>query len=62
MNNLQTFFEEYMAFCQYQKRLDQKTMNAYKTDLKQFSQQFHSISIEAVTSAGKLYILSPPEL
>ena len=49
MNNLQTFFEEYMAFCQYQKRLDRKTLNAYKTDLKQFSQQLHSISIEAVT-------------
>ena len=49
MNNLQTFFEEYIAFCQYQKRLDWKTLNAYKTDLKQFSQQLHSISIEAVT-------------
>ena len=49
MNNLQTFFEEYIAFCQYQKRLDRKTLNAYKTDLKQFSQQLHSISIEAVT-------------
>lgn len=49
MNNLQTFFEEYISFCQYQKRLDRKTLNAYKTDLKQFSQQLHSISIEAVT-------------
>ena len=49
MNNLQTIFEEYIAFCQYQKRLDQKTLNAYKTDLKQFSQQLHSISIENVT-------------
>ena len=49
MNNLQTIFEEYIAFCQYQKRLDQKTLNAYKTDLKQFSQQLHSISVENVT-------------
>lgn len=38
-----------MAFCQYQKRLDPKTLNAYKIDLKQFSQQLHSISIEVVT-------------
>ena len=31
MNNLQTFFEEYIAFCQYQKRLDRKTLNAYRS-------------------------------
>ena len=63
MNNLQTFFEEYIAFCQYQKRLDRKTLNAYKTDLKQFSQQLHSISIEAVTpDMLENYISSPPEL
>lgn len=49
MNNLQTTFEEYITFCQYQKRLDQKTLNAYKTDLKQFSQHFHSISIENIS-------------
>lgn len=49
MNNLQTIFEEYITFCQYQKRLDQKTLNAYKTDLKQFSQHFHSISIENIS-------------
>ena len=49
MNNLQTIFEEYITFCQYQKRLDQKTLNAYKTDLKQFSQHFHFISIENIS-------------
>lgn len=50
MNNRSTIFEEYLAFCQYQKRLDTKTLNAYKTDLKQFFQQVHSISIENITS------------
>lgn len=49
MNNLQTIFDEYWAFCQYQKRLDSKTLNAYKTDLKQFYQLLHLASIEAVT-------------
>lgn len=49
MNTQQTILEEYIAFCQYQKRLDPKTINAYKTDLKQFSQQLHSISIENIT-------------
>ena len=50
MSNLQTIVEEYMTYCQFQKRLDQKTLNAYKTDLKQFSQQLHCISIEDITS------------
>lgn len=49
MKNLQTIFEEYITFCQYQKRLDKKTLNAYKTDLKQVSQQLHFTSIENVT-------------
>lgn len=50
MKNRSTIFEEYLAFCRYQKRLDTKTLNAYKTDLKQFFQQVHSISIENITS------------
>lgn len=49
MNNLQTIIEEYIAFGQYQKRLDHKTLNAYKTDLKQFFEQFHSTCIGDVT-------------
>ena len=49
MKTLQTIFEEYITFCQYQKRLDKKTLNAYKTDLKQVSQQLHFTSIENVT-------------
>lgn len=49
MNNIQTISEEYITFCRYQKRLDQKTLNAYKIDLNQFFQQLQSISIENVT-------------
>lgn len=49
MNNLQIIFDEYIAFSQSQKRLDPKTINAYRIDLKQFFQQLTSSSIESVT-------------
>lgn len=49
MNNLQTIFDEYIAYGQSQKRLDSKTINAYQIDLKQFFQQLTSSSLESVT-------------
>ncbi len=48
MNNTQTYFEEYISFCQYQKRLDTKTLNAYKIDLGQFFKQY-ALSCESIT-------------
>lgn len=36
MNNLQTLIENYLEYCQYQKRLDSKTLKAYRIDLRQF--------------------------
>ena len=36
MNNLQTRIEEYLKYCKIQKRLDAKTLKAYKIDLAQF--------------------------
>ena len=39
MNNLQTTIENYLIFCRYQKRLDNKTLKAYRIDLKLFSEQ-----------------------
>ena len=38
MDNLETIITDYLDFCQYQKRLDAKTLKAYKTDLKQFKE------------------------
>ena len=35
MNNLQTRIEEYLKYCKIQKRLDAKTLKAYKIDLAQ---------------------------
>lgn len=49
MNNLLKIINEYIAFGQYQKRLDKKTLKAYQTDLKQFSQQLQVICFEDVT-------------
>lgn len=36
MDNLQTLMEHYFDYCQYQKRLDSKTLKAYRIDLGQF--------------------------
>ena len=36
MNNLEIIIEEYLAYCQNQKRLDRKTLKAYRIDLTQF--------------------------
>lgn len=37
MNNLQSIINTYLDFCQYQKRLDTKTLKAYGIDLKQYT-------------------------
>ena len=39
MENLQTHIKSYLDFCKYQKRLDAKTLKAYKIDLEQFMQK-----------------------
>lgn len=36
MNNLQNIIKVYLEFCQTQKRLDSKTIKAYRIDLKQY--------------------------
>ena len=42
MNNLQTLIENYLVHCNNQKRLDSKTLKAYRIDLTQFCQQIPS--------------------
>lgn len=39
MNNLQTHILNYLDYCKLQKRLDKKTLKAYRIDLMQFSEQ-----------------------
>ncbi len=37
MNTLDNYISEYIEYCKYRKRLDTKTLKAYKIDLKQYS-------------------------
>lgn len=46
MNHLQSTIHNYLMHCEFQKRLDAKTLKAYRIDLHQFSAQ---ITIESVT-------------
>ena len=45
MSNLQTHINNYLEYCQYQKRLDAKTLKAYRIDLSQFNTNFPSVDI-----------------
>lgn len=51
MNNLQTHIEEYLTYCNYQKRLDEKTLKAYRIDLTQFLSQISCSSLEEINSS-----------
>lgn len=50
MSNLQTSITNYLDYCQYQKRLDMKTLKAYRIDLRQFGTQIPTTSITEITS------------
>lgn len=39
MNDIQEHIEKYLEYCRYQKRLDAKTLKAYRIDLWQFAEQ-----------------------
>ena len=49
MHTLQTQLNNYLEFCQYQKRLDSKTLKAYRIDLTQFAHQISANDISAIT-------------
>jgi len=50
MNQLKTIIDNYLTYCQSQKRLDHKTLKAYRIDLKQFSDQIIKTELSAITS------------
>lgn len=50
MENLQTLIANYLEYCGTQKRLDEKTLKAYRIDLRQFSEQTSSQEITEITS------------
>ena len=49
MNNLQMQQKSYLEYCQFQKRLDPKTLKAYRIDLTQFFSQIPVDNMSAVT-------------
>ena len=49
MDNLQTLTHNYLEHCQYQKRLDAKTLKAYRIDLTQFHNKCEFPEIGAIT-------------
>lgn len=50
MENLQTLIANYLEYSGTQKRLDEKTLKAYRIDLRQFSEQTSSQEITDITS------------
>ncbi len=51
MNNLETHINNYLKYCEYQKRLDKKTLKAYRIDLTQFSINITSTDVLEITPA-----------
>ena len=49
MQKLKPTLDLYLDYCEYQKRLDNKTLNAYKTDLRQFSDSIPVDTIPSIT-------------
>ena len=50
MNDLPSLIQEYLTYCQAQKRLDAKTLKAYRIDLRQFQEQISADRIERINS------------
>lgn len=48
MNNLSYYVSEYLEYCEYRKRLDAKTLKAYRIDLRQYG-EFSSAFSEALS-------------
>lgn len=49
MTTLETLIKDYLEFCQYQKRLDPKTLKAYRIDLKQFREQLFVTCVSQIS-------------
>lgn len=49
MTTLETLIEDYLDFCRYQKRLDPKTLKAYRIDLRQFREQLSVVYVSQVS-------------
>ena len=52
MNNLEIPVNDYLDYCRSQKRLDEKTLKAYRIDLTQFCEKFPDTEITNITPAA----------
>lgn len=50
MSNLQTHIENYLKYCEEQKRLNYKTLKAYRIDLSQFCKNISTNNLTNITS------------
>ena len=51
MNNLQNLTQNYLEYCKTQKCLDEKTLKAYRIDLRQFTEQICTSEVTAINSS-----------
>lgn len=51
MNHLESQITNYLQYCRDQKCLDEKTLKAYRIDLRQFSEQISDLKVPEITSA-----------
>lgn len=51
MNNLEALIQNYLEYCHTQKCLDNKTLKAYRIDLRQFSEQIDTSVITNISSS-----------
>ncbi len=49
MDNMKDYIENYLEYCQLQKCLDEKTLKAYRIDLRQFSEKITNLTISEIT-------------
>ncbi len=52
MENTKTYLNNYLEYCRTQKCLDEKTLKAYRIDLRQFCEQHPNISVAEITPAA----------
>ena len=50
MDSIKDYINNYLEYCKAQKRLDGKTLKAYRIDLRQFLEKNHGISIVEINS------------
>lgn len=50
MDNMKDYIKNYLEYCQLQKCLDEKTLKAYRIDLRQFSEKISNLTITEITS------------